>query len=78
MEVPIFTELANAGMAGICLALIGTLCYIVRTFVGAYKEISQQLFGLNQIIAELRADIHVLTMRRRRKKRDGTQITKVN
>lgn len=66
MEIPILSEFVQAGIVGVCIALIVALCFYVRLFVGAYKELGTEIRDLNKTIAELGADVRILTTRRKR------------
>ena len=72
-QIPIFSELAQSGVIGICIALIVANVLIVKFFVGAIMKFFEKIDMLNATIADLNTKIEMLSIRTKMVKRADRQ-----
>jgi outer membrane murein-binding lipoprotein Lpp len=72
-NIPLFTELAQSGVIGICIALIVAKVFIVKTCVGLITKFTEKIDALNANINELNTKIEMLSIRTKMVKRSAGQ-----
>lgn len=69
-NVPIIPEFVQYGVIGICIVIILGWCYTIRLFVQNYQQMFSNIKDFSAAVAELRAEISIITARKQRKNKD--------